>query len=255
MSSPVVTAAATVVPGYLRDVYDWAYLNPSNAARLDREQVVSLILWGNHRRLKHAAYGEFRSGQRVLQVAHVYGDFIPGLARRVGAGGRLDVIDIAPLQVARCRDKLRAYPWARVRRADARDPGGGPYDGICCYFLLHELPGIWKRAVVDALLAGVAPAGKVVFVDYHAPWPWHPLRPVMSAVFDRCEPFAKELWRHDIRGLASRPTDFSWSKDTYFGGLYQKVVARRPAAGGDGRIVGQAAFAGGGSCARRPQRA
>ena len=230
MVSPVPVVGATVtvpsVPGYLRDVYEWAYLNPSNAARLDHEQVVSVILWGNQRRLKRAAYDEFRPGQRVLQAAHVYGDFIPGLARRLGAKGRLEVVDIAPLQVARCRDKLCAYPWTQVRHADARDPGGGPYDGVCCYFLLHELPGVWKRAVVDALLANVAPAGKVVFVDYHKPRRWNPLKPVMSVVFDRFEPFAKELWHHDVRQLASRPADFSWCKDTYFGGLYQKVVAR-----------------------------
>jgi len=246
--SPGATGTVPSVPGYLRDVYDWAYLNPSNAARLDHEQVVSVILWGNQRRLKRAAYDEFQPGQRVLQAAHVYGDFIPGLAHRLGAKGRLEVVDIAPLQVARCRDKLRAYPWARARRADARDPGGGPYDGICCYFLLHELPGVWKRAVVDALLANVRPAGKVVFVDYHKPRRWHPLKAVMSAVFDRFEPFAKELWHRDVRQLASRPAGFSWSKETYFGGLYQKVVARPLAAGRDGGKVGRPALAKSASC-------
>jgi len=256
MASPIVSAAAApIVPAYLRDVYHWAYLNPSNAACLDHEQIVSVILWGNHRRLKRAAYAEFHSGQRALQAAHVYGDFIPGLARILGPRGRLEVIDIAPLQVARCRDKLRKYPWARVRRADARDPGGGPYDGICCYFLLHELPGAWKRAVVDALLASVAPAGKVVFVDYHGPRPWHPLKPVMSAVFDRFEPFAKELWRYDICRLASRPSAFSWSKSTFFGGMYQKVVARRPAVAANRGTTGQLALVAGGTCATRPEGA
>jgi hypothetical protein len=62
-------------------------------------------------------------------------------------------------------------------------------------------------------------------------------------VFDRFEPFAKELWHRDVRQLASRPAGFSWSKHTYFGGLYQKVVARplaaRPGnAGGGGRVFG-----------------
>lgn len=250
LASPVVTAgAAPLVPGYLRDVYDWAYLNPANAAWLDHERVVSVILWGNHRRLKHIAHGEFRPGQRVLQVAHVYGDFIPALARRVGPDGWLEVVDIAPLQVARCLSKLQTYPWVHVRRADARNPGGGPYDGICCYFLLHELPGRWKRAVVDALLANIAPDGKVVFVDYHKPRPWNPLKPVMSAVFNRFEPFAKDLWDQDIRQLAGRAASFSWSKQTYFGGLYQKVVARPLAAGRDGGNLGPPASAECGPCA------
>ncbi len=250
LASPIAAAGkAPLVPGYLHDVYDWAYLNPDNASRLDHEQVVSVILWGNHRRLKRSAYREFRPGQRVLQVAHVYGDFIPGLAQRLGPDGWLEVIDIAPLQVARCVRKLRAYPWTRVRRADARAPGGGPYDGICCYFLLHEMPGHWKRAVVDALLASVAPNGKVVFVDYHKPRSWNPLKPVMSAVFDRFEPFAKEIWRDDIRGLASRPDGYSWRKETYFGGLYQKVVARPLSAAPEGAPAGRPADDEGGPCA------
>ena len=224
MSVPV-SGAEALVPGYLKDIYAWAYLHPGNAARLDREAVVSLILWGNHGRLKRAVRSEFEPGQRVLQAAHVYGDLIPGLARRIGPRGRLEVIDIAPLQVALCAEKLRQYPWAAVRRADAREPCGGPYDGICCYFLLHELPWAWKRAVVDALLAEVAPCGKAVFVDYHRPRPWNPFGPVMATVFRRLEPYAREMWDNDISALASDPARFTWRKETYFGGLYQKVVA------------------------------
>ena len=227
--SEAVVGQAPLVPGYLRDVYDWAYLNPGNAARLDREAVVSMILWGNHRRLTRAVRAEFAPGQRVLQAAHVYGDLIPGLARHLGPTGRLDVIDIAPLQVALAAEKLRDFPWAEARQADAREPGGGPYDSVCCYFLLHELPWQWKRAVVDALLASITPNGKVVFVDYHRPRAWNPLKPVMSTVFRRLEPYAKDMWKHDISGLAADAGAYSWRKETYFGGLYQKVVAR-PAA-------------------------
>ncbi len=114
-----------------------------------------------------------------------------------------------------------------VRQADARAPGGGPYDSVNCYFLLHEIPSAWKGAVVDALLASVKPGGKVVFVDYHKPRWWHPLKWLMAAVFDLLEPFAGELWRHEIAEYASRPEGFAWRKETYFGGLYQKVVAER----------------------------
>lgn len=222
------------VPDYLREVYDWAYLNPSNVRLLDRDWIVSAILWGNNARLRRAAFAEFEPGQRILQASHVYGDMIPGLARLVGPRGHLDVVDIAPLQVANCRRKLVSYPWARVRQADARAPGGGPYDAVNCYFLLHEIPPAWKRAVVDALLASVEPGGKVVFVDYHKPQWWHPLKWLMAAVFDLLEPFAGALWRHEIAEYASKPKGFIWRKETYFGGLYQKVVARRLMPGTDG---------------------
>ena len=214
-------------PAYLRETYYWAYLNPRNVRLLDRELVVSIILWGNHRRLRQAAFAELRPGQWVLQPACVYGDFSPALARHLGPRGRLDVIDVAPIQVTRCRRKLREFPQAQVRHADAARPGGELYDAVCCYFLLHELPDDYKRAVVGALLKSVVPGGKVVFLDYHRPHGAHFLKPVTSLVFDLLEPFAKGLWNHEIASYASAGRGFSWSKQTYFGDLYQKTIARR----------------------------
>ena len=226
---------AVEIPAYLQETYTWAYLDPRNVQLLDRDLVVLAILWGNDGCLGRAVMNELRPGEDVLQVSHVYGSIIPNLARLVGSRGRLEVIDIAPIQVARCREKLAPYPWARVRRADACDPGGGPYDAVICYFLLHEIPDDYKGAVVDALLGVVRPGGRVVFVDYHQPSPWHPLGWVMSRVFDALEPFAKSLWRNEIADFACAAEEFTWRKETYFGGLYQKVVARRLASGAGGR--------------------
>ncbi len=223
--------AAPEVPAYLRQVYYWAYLDPKNVRLLDREPVVSVILWGNHRRLRRAAFDELRPGARVLQPGHVYGDFCPALARHLGPEGGLEVVDVARIQVASCRRKFRGLPQARARRGDAARLPDQSFDAACCYFLLHELPDDYKRAVVDSVLDSVVPGGKVVFVDYHKPHWAHPLKLITSLVFDTLEPFAKGLWRHEIADFASAPGRFAWSKQTYFGGLFQKVVARRPAAG------------------------
>jgi len=224
---PARHGKAAAIPAYLREVYGWAYLNRANARLLDRDAVVSAILLGNNRRLRRALIGEIAAGQQVLHVAHVYGRLIPELAARVGPGGRLDVIDLVPLQAALCRRKLRGFPQARVRIADAAQPGDGVYDVITCFFLLHEIPDERKRAVVDALLARVVPGGKVVFVDYHTPARWHPLRGLMRLVMGRLEPFAESLWHHEIAEFASVPGDYRWQKQTLFGGLYQKTVAYR----------------------------
>lgn len=221
------TAGVQAVPAYLRQVYNWAYLNPLNVKLLDRELVVKVLLWGQHGRLRHAAFSEIEPGQRVYQPAHVYGDFCPSLAQHLGPTGRLEVIDVAPIQVANCRRKLRAYPWASVHCADAVQPPKGTFDVTCCYFLLHEVPDDYKRAVIDTLLDAVAPGGKAVFIDYHKPHPFHPLKIITSLVFDSLEPFAKSLWRHQIKDFASHAEHFEWRKETYFGGLFQKVVAQR----------------------------
>ncbi len=101
------------------------------------------------------------------------------------------------------------------------------FDVVCCYFLLHEVPEEFKYKVVNVLLDKVEPGGKVVFVDYHKPRWWHPLKLITSIVFDTLEPFAKGLWRKEIKAFANEPDQFSWSKETIFGDLFQKVVATR----------------------------
>ncbi len=98
---------------------------------------------------------------------------------------------------------------------------------MCSFFLLHEMPDPYKRRVIDALLKAVRPGGKVVFIDYHEPHRAHPLKGLMSLIFDLLEPFAKSLWENDIESFAISTVDFVWSKQTYFGGLYQKTIARR----------------------------
>jgi len=215
------------LPDYLVDTYTWAYLRPKSLRLLDRHAVVNGILWGNYRRLVAWACEEFSEGDRLLQAASVYGNLSVRLAKRAGARGSLDVIDIAPVQVEHCRRKLAGHSNATVRLADAAAPPRSGYDGICCFFLLHEMPDEHKRLVVDGLLAAVRPGGIVVFVDYHRPVRWHPCRPVMATVFRWLEPYAEGLLRTRIEDLATPSGDVEWRSETRFGALYQKVVARR----------------------------
>jgi len=223
----VETITPPVLPDYLVDTYSWAYLRPRSLRLLDRRAVVNGILWGNYRRLVAWACREFSEGDRLLQAASVYGNLSIQLANRVGARGSLDVIDIAPVQVEHCRRKLAGLSNVSVQLADAAAPPRSGYDGVCCFFLLHEIPDPHKRLVVDALLAAVRPGGVVVFVDYHRPVRWHPCRPVMATVFRWLEPYAEGLLRTRIEDLATRSGDVDWKVATRFGALYQKVVARR----------------------------
>jgi SAM-dependent methyltransferase len=177
----------------------------------------------------------------VLQPACVYGDLSPRIAAFLGPRGRLDVSDVVPIQIETCRRKLEAFPSATVTVRSAVDRVGAQYDAVCCFFLLHEVPDHYKRRVVDAMLGAVRPGGKAVFVDYHRPHWAHPLKGITSLVFDLLEPFAKGLWAKEIRDFssggasggasdgASDGTEFTWRQQSYFGGLFQKVVAERRA--------------------------
>lgn len=226
-SQPLGPATIDLIPWYIQDRYGWAYVDRGNASLLDREFIVAAILLGNNRRLRQALLSEISQGQSVLQAAHVYGRLIPDLARKVGPQGRLDVIDIVPLQAALCRRKLQGMTQARVRIADAADPGSGTYDVASCYFLLHEVPDEKKSAIVSALLDRVAPGGRAVFIDYHRPARFHPLRGFYRGLFERLEPYAQSMWNHEIREYAANAAAFAWEKQTLFGGVFQKVVAVR----------------------------
>lgn len=221
--------AAPSVPDYLSRVYTWAYLTPAYSRYLDTSLVVSAILWGNANRLMRAGFSEFEEGQSVLQPACVYGDFSNRLAKVLGPQGTLHVTDVAPNQVEACRRKLARHPSARIGLADAAEPREQDYDGVCCFFLLHEVPEDYKARIVRNLLEATRPGGKTVFVDYHGPHWAHPLRPIMILVWRLLEPFALALSQREIRDYAPAhlAERFTWRKHTYFGGLYQKVVATR----------------------------
>jgi len=222
-------SAAEVLPDYLRSVYGWAYLTPWLASLLDRQLVVQAILWGNAQKLIDEVLSELSPGQTVFQPAAVYGDFSRQAAEAVGAEGRLEVRDIAPLQVALTRRKLAGLVQARVAWGDAAAPAERePFDRVACFFLLHEVPDGLKERIAAALLSLVAPDGKAVFVDYHRPRRRHPLTPLMRGIFERLEPFAFGLWEREIEAWAGPSAqEFSWRKRTRFGGLYQVVVAER----------------------------
>jgi hypothetical protein len=45
------------------------------------------------------------------------------------------------------------------------------------------------------------------------------------------EPVAKALWYREISSFAPMAEQFAWREETYFGGLFQKVVAEIRAPG------------------------
>jgi len=224
--------AAVPVPLYLEQTYWWAYLHPRAVRFFERQWLVNLILLGNYRRLHDAALREIspRIGDKTLQVACVYGDFTEQLARRLGGEGRLDVVDVAPIQLDNLRRKIGSLPGVSLHHRDSADLGfrDASYDQVVVFFLLHEQPEHVRSQTVAEALRVVRPGGKVIFVDYHRPVRGNPLRYLMKPVLTFLEPFALDLWVREIRAwLPASVTPRSLEKQTYFGGLYQKVVITR----------------------------
>jgi ubiquinone/menaquinone biosynthesis C-methylase UbiE len=220
------------IPHYLRQVYWWAYVHPRAVQLFERDWLVNLILFGNYARLRDAALAEMGATVRgrTLQVACVYGDLTVKLHKRLEADARLDVVDILPIQLKNLGRKLPPDERVALVHGDSSLLAcpDASYDQVLLFFLLHEQPRHVRSSTLAEAVRVVRPGGKLIVVDYHRPVPWHPLRPLMRAVFRRLEPFAMDLWTHQISEfMQDVPQLASWSKETYFGGLYQKLLLVR----------------------------
>lgn len=215
------------VPAYMTEVYDWAYVNPKWVRALDRNWVVRVLLFLNDQRLMRAYLDEIKEGMRVWQLAHVYGDLVTRAARKVGPKGAFHLTDVTPIQVEHGIRKLAGMEWTKVIRSDAADFGDDHatgYNLICSFFLLHEVPEEKKHEIVNNMLERLPKGSKIVFVDYHNPKKWQPIRYILKLVNFYLEPFAKALWNNEIQHYAKNADNFVWRKKTFFGGVYQCVV-------------------------------
>jgi len=216
------------IPAYLHETYWWAYVHPKAVRFFERQWLVNLILWGNFAKLRDAALAEFGETLpgKTLQVACVYGDFTPRLATRLDKEATLDVVDVLPIQLANLRSKLEPTSAVNLINRDASDLGfsDGSYDRVILFFLLHEMPLDVRRRTLSEAMRVLKPGGQLVIVDYHRPERWHPLRGVMRWILRNFEPFAMDLWRHEVAEWLPRLPEGALRKETFYGGLYQKLV-------------------------------
>jgi hypothetical protein len=77
------------------------------------------------------------------------------------------------------------------------------------------------------IIKSLKPDGKAIFIDYNLPSHYNPLKYFIRAFNRLYQPFAEALWKNNIKDLAPNAETCSWSKQTYFGGIYQKVVATK----------------------------
>ena len=221
--------AAEDVPRYLARTYWWAYVHPRAVRVFERQWLVNLILWGNFGKLREsalAALGERLDG-RTLQIACVYGDLTDRLRMRLTPGGSLDVVDVLPVQLENLARKLPGDPRVGLIQGDsaALDMPDAVYDRALLFFLLHEQPEDVRRRTLAEALRVLKPGGRLVIVDYHRPRLTNPLYAPMVGILRTLEPFAMDLWRHEIRDwMPPQLRDRITRKITWFGGLYQLVT-------------------------------
>jgi ubiquinone/menaquinone biosynthesis C-methylase UbiE len=190
------------VPDYLEAVYWWAYVRPWAIRLFERDWLIELILWGWYRPLQEAALEMLGSSLpgRTLQIACVYGEFMPKLHARVAAsGGALDVVDVVKAQLENLERKLPANNAVRLWNMDSSDLAlpAATYDRVILFFLMHEQPFAIRQRTISEAFRVVKPGGHVLFVEFAKPKWWHPLRYVYLPLLKYFEPFAPDIWDHD----------------------------------------------------------
>ncbi|HET9472247.1 MAG TPA: rhodoquinone biosynthesis methyltransferase RquA [Burkholderiales bacterium] len=219
------------VPRYLSQAYWWAYVHPNAVRLFERQWLVNLILWGNFARLRDAALDALgpRLEGRTLQIACVYGDLTERLRARLAPAASLDVADVLRVQLDNLARKLRGDPRVGLIQTDsaALELPDASYDRALLFFLLHEQPAEVRRRTIAEALRVVKPGGRLVIVDYHRPHRLNPLYGPMTLVLRLLEPYALDLWRHQL-GAWLPPRCGALRKRTLFGGLYQLVTLTVP---------------------------
>ncbi len=220
------------IPAYLQQAYWWAYVHPRAVHVFERDWLVNLILFGNYNRLRDsalAALGRPLHGC-TLQIACVYGNLTLQMAAALAPDAHLDIVDVLPIQLRNLSAKLSSDPRITMWHANSESlpTADASVDQVLLFFLLHEQPEATRRRTLAEALRVVRPGGRIVIVDYHRPARWNPLRPLMYAVFRALEPYAHELWRHELAEFL--PADLRPAvidKQTFFGGLYQRLILTR----------------------------
>ena len=227
MSSEI--ASSKRIPAYSEFFYGDIYNSPSKTASRDKPLSVHLRTFFQDEKMLQSLLREISVNQRILQMGVTFGPEIEEVAYKAGGMSGYDIIDVNELQLKMCRKKLGAVcPFIRFIRANAATfKDSAKYDVVIVWFLLKEMPIVTKTKTINNALNLVRPGGKVVFVDYHNPVKWHPLRYLVRMYNHLYHPFAEKLWDRQIDTFAKDKTLFSWRKSLFFGGMYQKVVATR----------------------------
>ena len=217
------------IPPYSGIVYGNIYSDVDKTNSLDNKFICNLRTFFQYDRLVNAALHGIKINQSVLQLGLVLGNQIDQTAQRIGAYGQYDILDVNGLQVSRNKEKYgHIYPAMNIFQQDAsKIEIEEQYDTVLCFLLLQELPPVTKSKVINNALKAVKPGGSVVFIDYHAPLFWHPLRYLVRMYNRLKNPFAEKLWDRSIESYAIHRTNFTWRKSTYFGRMFQRLVATK----------------------------
>jgi ubiquinone/menaquinone biosynthesis C-methylase UbiE len=110
-------------------------------------------------------------GARALDLCTGTGAMLPGLARRVGAGGLVVGLDFSGGMLRRARAKLGSTPGVALVRADAEQLPfrAGSFDAVTCSHAFYELKGEGAERALAEVARALRPGGSFLMMEHEVP--------------------------------------------------------------------------------------
>ena len=219
------------LPAYIKAVYGDLYSDEKKCKKADSMFRCALKTFFYYDTLADDLASEIHANKKILQMGISFGNQIQKILAFVGMHGSLEVIDINPNEVKRFQEKV-GYKQKnlKVYVQDAKNINcGEKYDFVVCFFLLSTLPNITRKQVISNALSLLSPKGKAIFVDWHTPFKFHPLGYFVKLYNRLHHPFTEHFLKNEISDAVNKSfaKKFSWNKECYFGGMFQKTIAKR----------------------------
>lgn len=219
------------LPAYLDFIYGHIYNNPDVCKKEDSFFACNKRTFFQYETLVKALNKEIKPNTDVLQLGISFGYQIKETALNIGTLSKYNILDICENEIKRASNKYsKEFTNLSFLHEDARSfKSDTLYDTVICFMLLSQMPSASKQKVINNALSLVGKGGKVVFIDWHTPLFYHPLRYLVRMYNRLKHPFVERLWDRDISSYVetSLRSQFSWRKTTYFGRMFQKCVAIR----------------------------
>lgn len=219
------------LPPYLDFIYGDIYNNPEKCKKENNLFACNLRTFFQYGTLVRSLNKELKLRDNVLQLGITFGNQIEETALTVGAYTQYDILDVCYNEIKRARKTYSSsFKGVNFYQQDVRTVKSKYlYDAVVCFMLLSQMPSASKRKLINNALNMVKKGGKVIFVDWHNPLYYHPLRYVVRMYNRLNHPFVERLWDRDISSYVDPEirSQYSWRKTTYFGRMFQKCVAVR----------------------------
>jgi len=236
MHAQIGPDSSELLPDYLVRHYNWAYVWPISVWFFDHQPIINAILFGNYRKIMNQTLRMMRldDAGRTLQIAAVYGELTPKMAKRIDD---LHVIDAAGVQLRATARKLdaidRSAHLARMH-AEKLTYANDSFDTSLMFLLLHELPPESRRSSLAEAIRVTRPGGRFVVAEYgefrkqHFLHRFAPMRWILT----KAEPFLGGFWKEDLVEVlgecaaAAGKTVEVEEKVDIFGGFYRVISFR-----------------------------